>query len=358
MKHFPCNLCGSDRRSLVLKVHVNDRTLRYFFYARNVPNPEVMTGSFDVVKCLDCGLLRVDPRFETPELKIVYSGDKVTGGNWWGLPEVLYGRRCPNDTSPPDPAKAMQMVKAFSYNADVVEQFCQADGALRVLDIGCGKGFFLKVMSDRGHQVTGVDLSPERIQFARDVYGLQDVHNLDFSQLVDHLCPGSFDAITLWDVIEHVEEPLTLVQCIKPFLKPDGYLFIHTMTLDSLTYKVFRGRWYYVFPAQHLFYFSNDTMRQLFERAGYAYIGYRADNTAMVWEAPKALVKGIMAHTIFSLYRRESRKVSVFLHLIGFILNWPSRETGLKRMERLVPYLFPLRYRDCNTFIGRKTVKD
>lgn len=354
MKRFPCNLCGSEKQSRVFAVSVDDRTLRYFFYARNVPSPQNMTGDFEVVKCKDCGLLRVDPRFEEEELKMVYSSDEVAGGGWLGLREVLQ-EDAPLNKAREDQLSTQCIVQSFTHKAKLVEEACNAaDKSLRVLDIGCGKGFFLKAMLDRGHEVAGIDLNPDRVTFARDTLDLQNVYHSSFTDFAHNLPSTQFDAVTLWDVIEHVGKPLDLVRRVKPLLRPGGRLLIYTMTLDSLTYKIFGKKWYYIFPAQHLYYFSNGTMQQLYERAGYEYLRCYLDKTAKLHQIPKALLWGVAAHTLFSFYRSESPLVQSLLRQITSLLNWPARETGLERMEHLTPYYFPLRFRDSATFVGQK----
>jgi hypothetical protein len=126
------------------------------------------------------------------------------------------------------------------------------------------------------------------------------------------------------------------------------------MTLDSLTFKVFGKRWYYIFPPQHLYYFSNDTMRALYKQAGYEYAGYYTDKTANARQVPKALLRGVAAHALFSLYRSERPLLQSLFRRLTPLLNWPDRQIALERMEHLTPYYFPLRFRDSAIFVGRK----
>lgn len=152
----------------------------------------------------------------------------------------------------------------------------------RILDIGCGGGLFLSLLKDKGAQVVGIELSDSRAQYAKTKHGLEiDKHPIES----DHWQQGyanHFDAVTLWDVIEHVNYPQLTLRSAANVLKPGGLLLIDTPCRDSFyhrfgefTHRVTGGR----FPtflnamySSHLFghkqIFSTAEMRTLFESTG------------------------------------------------------------------------------------------
>jgi len=152
----------------------------------------------------------------------------------------------------------------------------------KVLDIGCGGGLFLSLLKQEGAEVIGIELSDSRAQYAKINHGLEiDKHPIenDFWQrgFANH-----FDAVTLWDVIEHVNYPQEELQSAANVLKQGGLLLIDTPCRDSFyhqfgefTYRLSGGR----FPAflnamysSHLFghkqIFSTHEMKDLFESTG------------------------------------------------------------------------------------------
>ncbi|MBI3627210.1 MAG: methyltransferase domain-containing protein [Candidatus Sungbacteria bacterium] len=132
----------------------------------------------------------------------------------------------------------------------------------KILDIGAGPGIFLDEARLRGWEVTGIELSEAAVGIAKNRYGIRIIEGaLDALHVFpDH----SFDAITAFDVIEHLEEPKELLQEAARLLTADGILVLTTPKFDSLLSRVLRSRWYAILPA-HLFYFTNRGIEHLIE---------------------------------------------------------------------------------------------
>jgi SAM-dependent methyltransferase len=112
---------------------------------------------------------------------------------------------------------------------------------LRVLDVGCGGGYFVEQFSLKGAQCSGVDYSPHAVAFAKNRYPSRDVRLLTGYEL-GIFEPGSFDVVTLIDVIEHVADAPKLLSEIKHLLKPGGRLIISTDAEDSPWARGFASR--------------------------------------------------------------------------------------------------------------------
>ncbi|MEP6896679.1 MAG: class I SAM-dependent methyltransferase [Chloroflexota bacterium] len=172
-------------------------------------------------------------------------------------------------------------LKKFKNQARIVSQHLPLQNA-KVLDIGCGGGLFLSLLKQEGAEVIGIELSDSRAQYAKTKHGLEiNKHPIenDFWQkgFANH-----FDAVTLWDVIEHVNYPRQTLQSATNVLKQSGLLLIDTPCRDSFyhqfgafTYKLTGGR----FPtflnamySSHLFghkqIFATGEMKELFESVG------------------------------------------------------------------------------------------
>ncbi|PPT42429.1 MULTISPECIES: bifunctional 2-polyprenyl-6-hydroxyphenol methylase/3-demethylubiquinol 3-O-methyltransferase UbiG [Xanthomonas] len=102
----------------------------------------------------------------------------------------------------------------------------------RVLDVGCGGGLLSESMARLGAQVTAIDLAPELVKVAR-LHSLESGAQVDYRvQSVEDLAaeqPGSFDAVTCMEMLEHVPDPTAIIRACASLLKPGGKLFLSTL---------------------------------------------------------------------------------------------------------------------------------
>ena len=101
-----------------------------------------------------------------------------------------------------------------------------------VLDVGCGGGLLSEALASEGATVTAIDLSSELIETAK-LHLLESGREVDYRQVsVEALAeelPGSFDAITCMELLEHVPDPAALLAACHRLLKPGGQLFVSTL---------------------------------------------------------------------------------------------------------------------------------
>jgi SAM-dependent methyltransferase len=135
----------------------------------------------------------------------------------------------------------------------------------RLLEIGCGNGFFLAKMRDLGWDVVGVEPDAQAARIGRNRPGITVLEgSLDDTDFPD----DEFDAIAMHHVIEHVWDPIhTLRQC-RRVLKPKGTLAIVTPNVESWGHRMFGGDWFSLEPPRHLYLFSASTLRLCAEQAG------------------------------------------------------------------------------------------
>jgi len=146
----------------------------------------------------------------------------------------------------------------------------------RLLDVGCGLGYFIKKISEFSDwQATGYEISAPAAKFASEKLGLNDVFcgRVEDSGLPD----GSFDIITLWDVIEHLSEPDRLLSRSQALLSENGFLFIHTpnasvQLLKAKIKKTFLGMKqdiHYLEAKDHLNIYSVRSMIAILKKNGF-----------------------------------------------------------------------------------------
>ncbi len=138
-------------------------------------------------------------------------------------------------------------------------------GEGRLLDYGCGSGWYLERMRRRGWNVTGMDFSPHGARKVRERYGIE-VH---VGKLPHPAVPeASYDVITLGCVLEHVHAPHELIAAATEALKPGGLLVIVVQNIDSWGFRVFGPSWWPLELPRHLLHFKPATLRRLVESHG------------------------------------------------------------------------------------------
>jgi 2-polyprenyl-3-methyl-5-hydroxy-6-metoxy-1,4-benzoquinol methylase len=206
---------------------------------------------YAIGRCTRCGLVYANPR--APEEKILarYSKDyfwseylpsQGAGGGDFDL--ALFDARY---------VPLLQMLAA------------RAAGR-RLLEIGCGAGFFLKAAERAGWQVSGIELSEEASRFAVERLGL-DVRRERAEETT--IPPGSADVVAMFDVIEHLFEPRSVLTAAARSLVPGGTIVISTPNYDSISRYLLGIDWAVLSPLEHVYYFTEDSLRRLLESAGF-----------------------------------------------------------------------------------------
>jgi 2-polyprenyl-3-methyl-5-hydroxy-6-metoxy-1,4-benzoquinol methylase len=208
----------------------------YFSSSRRV------AGYLPIVRCARCGLLMTSPRDDEVTLGRIYS--ELTDRS--GEQEDEAGRRNRAD------------------ELALVERYTRPPG--RLLDVGCGAGLFVCAAQKAGWEATGVDASAwavarglERCPGVRFRAGL--LSEVDFPA-------GSFEVVTLWNVLEHLPRPAETLDRIRSWLARDGWLFLSLPNADSHIARLMGKRWVLLLR-EHLWYFSPATMATLLSRSGF-----------------------------------------------------------------------------------------
>ena len=148
----------------------------------------------------------------------------------------------------------------------------------RALDVGCGSGVFLDLARRRGWRVEGVELSAGHARAVGERLGIP-VHAGDF--LDAPLPRASFDAVSMWDLLEHVNDPRAVLARARELLTADGRLVILTIDSTSLFNRLAHTAsrlaprraavlLELLYDARHNYYFSGETLEALLGRCGFA----------------------------------------------------------------------------------------
>lgn len=171
---------------------------------------------------------------------------------------------------------AENLTKKFYGYSDHITRYFNFNQK-KILDVGAGGGDFLFQAKLRGADPVGLDLDLTGIQFAKEKYDI-----IILPSLVEEaaLVSESFDAVSMWEVIEHVNDPQSTVAAIARLLKQGGWFFLSTPCLDSLwdrigfflygiTFGLIEFPLRYRFSWAHLQIFSRKHLTQLLERNGF-----------------------------------------------------------------------------------------
>jgi len=129
-----------------------------------------------------------------------------------------------------------------------------------IADIGCGTGEFLHEMLQNGWAADGVEKDKSAAGFARQQHGL----NIKNEELTDCDYPEkSFDVITMWHVLEHLDNPNAVIAKIKLLLKNDGLLLIALPNIASPDAKFYQNNWVALDAPRHVTHFTGESMDYL-----------------------------------------------------------------------------------------------
>ena len=203
------------------------------------------------VICRSCGMMTVETRFRAEEIDSLYGEDYFRGREY-----VDYFADKP----------AQQ--KTLARHLAIVRRHVPPGG--RLLEIGCAYGYFLELIAQDYPHSVGLDVSEAAVAHARS-QGL-DARRGD---LLETALPGLFDAVCLWDTLEHLLRPAETIRRAASLLRPGGYLFLSTGDFGSLLARVQGLRWRQIHPPTHLFYFTRPALRALVRRLGMGTVRFR-----------------------------------------------------------------------------------
>jgi len=235
-----CNLCGARDTVEIIPSTLDRVDLGNW-------SPYACTSSGygrhgPIVRCRQCGLVFANPRPANDEVLDLYNA----------VEDPLYV------------AERAGRILTFEHHLKPMEQFTGPAAGRALLDVGAYTGVFVEIAAQHGWDAWGVDPSNWAVEQARQ-QGLQMVHGTleeaDFEN-------RAFSVITMWDVIEHVTDPLATLQAAWQQLEPGGTLIVHTMDLDSHFARVIGRRWPW-FMEMHLTYFTRTSLQQMLEKAGF-----------------------------------------------------------------------------------------
>jgi len=224
-------------------------------------------SAFDVVSCSRCGLKFRQPFPTAEEIAQMYNDPVYLASSYF------------SGQGPDATIKAHPEISIYRQGLDWLNACSTAQSKQhRLLDVGCGTGFFLDCAKRDGWDVEGVEISRKHAEKAQREFQVP-VHCADFSALF--LEPASFDAITLWDLLEHAKEPWKVLEQARRLLRQNGKLVVFTINsaslfneLAHLGYRLapggLRRAMELLYDKRHNYYFDERSLKAQLERSGFA----------------------------------------------------------------------------------------
>lgn len=250
--------------------------------------------TFLAMQCNSCGLVYLNPRPHVSEFETIYPSTYHAfdfSEKDFGIAYKIRSR--------------LEAQRVLSWSKGLPDD-------ARILDIGCGDGFHLKLLRKYGRKswtLEGVDMDKRAVEMAEKI-GLK-VHLGSIETI--GLPSDTYDLAFMVQTVEHVESPIEILSAIKNVLKPKGRLVIVTDNTDSLDFKFFKGSYWggYHFP-RHWNLFNQNSLSKLAKKAGFEIVAfttavspvnwvYSIRNALVDWNAPNFLVNQFSLKTTISL---------------------------------------------------------
>lgn len=221
-----CILCGATDRALLFR-----------------------QDEWTVFKCAGCGLGFLDPRPTATELGRYYEK---------GYFDSHYDRGLKKDSP--------EMRKRLSQEKHRISFFRSLKPSGRILDIGCGMGYFLYACSLKGYEVEGMDISDDSTAYIRTELGLNVktgvAGTVDFEK-------DSFDVITMWHFLEHSPDPRDYLPSAWRWLKEDGILVVDVPNHEGTDARKIWNDWKGWSLPYHLYHFTPSTLDSMMNKRGF-----------------------------------------------------------------------------------------
>lgn len=197
--------------------------------------------NFAVVACNICNFFFIPPYYRKKITYENYKDEKVTeavreGNNWVKIQRHKL---------------RIKFIKKYMPGGDL-------------FDLGAGWGHFMLAAKEMGYQVYGIEISEQPYLYSKNDLQLP-VDHIDFFEMKED---RKFDVVTLWDVLEHIDEADKFVEKISRVTKKNGVLVLQVPQIDSYFAKKHRDNWK-MMGLDHVNYFGRDTITTLLEKHGF-----------------------------------------------------------------------------------------
>jgi len=234
-----CGVCGADEFTVVYEARYDREKDLDLVQKFRASGDELLIDR--LVACRTCGLQYVNPRLRS---------DLIVSSYTEGEDETYVSQLAARERT---------------FTGSLVEIERLAGGKGRLLDIGTAAGAFVAAAARRGWDAEGCEPNRWLGEWGARHYGIRIRQGSVFDQ---DYAAGTFDVVTLWDVIEHTPSPRAVLDRCRELLKPGGLLVVNYPDIGSWIARALGRRWLFL-TSVHLWYFDRRTIARLLETAGF-----------------------------------------------------------------------------------------
>ncbi len=211
----------------------------------------VSQETFDIVQCTDCGFCYTNPRPNSEEIGKYYESEAYISHSNTKKSVVNLMYHWVRQRALQEKSKLIAQLSDFHPKKQ-----------MRLLDYGCGTGDFLHTCQKEGWRIDGVEPSQKARSQAEKLTGLTIQEHL-FS---DYFSQRTYDAITLWHVLEHVHLLNETLSYLKSLLTPKGFVLLALPNRQAWDAKLFEDHWAAYDLPRHLYHFSSQDVANLAQK--------------------------------------------------------------------------------------------
>ena len=255
----------------------------------------ISQAEWTVFKCADCGLGFLDPRPDRNELDELYRSDYFSSHYDEGLK-----------------VGSPEMKRRLSQEDHRIRFFRGIKKQGRILDIGCGMGYFLHAARAFGYQVEGMDVSGDSASYVEETLKIPvttgSIEEVTFQ-------PESFDIITMWHALEHTPDPRVHVEKAWNWLKPGGLFVVDVPNHEGTDAIHLWDAWDGWSLPYHLYHFTPATLNALLMRFGFTpirekryhsqYIKEKLEKNPLVRPFARLIAKRYSGHSVAVVAKKE-----------------------------------------------------
>ncbi len=203
------------------------------------------------------------------------------------------------------------------------------DHKLKLLDIGCGSGWTTEYWCFKGFDVEAVEPSKARCDFARSKYRF-NIHNCFVEDLK---LENSYDVVVMRHILEHLEDPVRILNSVNYLLKKDGLVLIVVPNCDSIGVKLFGRHWEWVLP-WHCNFFTPASLIKLLTSCGFGVeTEYKSPSPLYYGESLGRLIRSTSIEEFFNRNRIANLIFSLPISLVGLFTGKGDNLTIIARKQ-------------------------
>lgn len=261
LEQVACGICGATENRFLFT------TKDYIYF---------QPGTWPVAQCTNCGVVFMNPRIPPAEIGNFYPQDYYTNQvntqrRWsWGrnVKDAAIQKYFGYSLVKSDSAflnLVGQALLPFTKRWTETTKYITAVSNGKVLDVGCGNGQRLSEYKRLGWHTVGVEVGLASANLAR-----ASGHEVFVGELVDaNFSTNEFDAITLWDSLEHIHNPSQVMREVYRVTKIGGKVYIAVPNFGSWYARLFRDRWFMFTAPLHYYHYTKETLTFLLQESGF-----------------------------------------------------------------------------------------